>query len=54
MEFLQNDLVIINPLKIKQWIIDELEASMVLYFTGKSRESASIINEQKKNAMLLS
>ena len=52
MEFLQNDLVIINPLKIKQWIIDELEASMVLYFTGKSRESASIINEQKKNATI--
>ena len=49
MEFLQNDIVIVNPLKIKRWIIDELEASMLLYFTGKSRSSAAIIEEQKKN-----
>lgn len=49
MEFLPNDLVIVNPLKIKRWIVDELEASMVLYFTGASRSSAAIIDEQKKN-----
>ncbi len=49
MEFLQNDIVIVNPLKIKRWIIDELEASMLLFFTGKSRSSATIIEEQKKN-----
>ena len=47
MEFLSNDIVIVNPLKIKRWIIDELEASMLLYFTGKSRSSAAIIEEQK-------
>lgn len=49
MEFLQNDMVIVNPLKIKRWILDELEASMLLYFTGASRSSAAIIDEQKKN-----
>lgn len=49
MEFLKDDIVIVNPLKIKRWIIDELEASMLLYFTGKSRSSAAIIEEQKAN-----
>lgn len=49
MEFLKDDMVIINPLKVKRWIIDELEASMVLYFTGRSRSSAAIIDEQKRN-----
>ena len=49
-EFLQNNMVIVNPLKIKHWIVDELEASMLLYFTGRSRTSATIINEQRKNA----
>lgn len=49
MEFLKEDLVIVNPLKIKRWIVDELEASIVLYFTGASRSSAMIINEQKEN-----
>lgn len=49
MEFHKDDLVIVNPLKIKRWIVDELEASMVLYFTGASRRSAEIINEQKAN-----
>lgn len=48
-EFQKDDIVIVNPLKIKRWIIDELEASMLLYFTGRSRSSAAIIDEQKKN-----
>lgn len=49
MEFLKDDMVIVNPLKVKRWIQDELEASMLLYFTGKSRSSAAIIDEQKKS-----
>ncbi len=49
MEFLPNDMVIVNPLRVKRWIVDELESSIVLYFTGASRSSAVIIDEQRKN-----
>ena len=49
MEFLPEDWVVVNPLKVKRWILDELEASMLLYYTGASRSSAAIIDEQKKN-----
>lgn len=49
MEFLKEDHVIVNPLRIKRWIVDELESSIVLYYTGASRSSAQIIDEQKKN-----
>ena len=49
MEFLPDDIVIVNPLQIKGWIVDELESSMVLYYTGRSRSSAAIISEQQKN-----
>ena len=48
-EFLPDDSVIVNPLKVKRWITDELESSLLLYFTGKSRSSARIIDEQRKN-----
>ena len=47
-EFLTDDRVIVNPLKVKRWITDELESSL-LYFTGKSRSSARIIDEQRRN-----
>jgi D-glycero-alpha-D-manno-heptose-7-phosphate kinase len=46
MEFYQDEKVIVNPLRLKRWIRNELEASMVLYYTGVSRESANIIQEQ--------
>ncbi len=49
MELYTDDHVIVNPLRVKPWIIDELESSLILYFTGVSRESAQIIDEQTKN-----
>ena len=48
-EFYKNDRVIVNPLNLKHWIINELESSIILYYTGKSRVSADIISEQNKN-----
>jgi D-glycero-alpha-D-manno-heptose-7-phosphate kinase len=49
MEFLPDDRVIVNPLRVKNWIISELETSIVLFNSGVSRSSASIIKEQTDN-----
>ena len=49
MEFFAADKVIVNPLRIKQQYLFELENNLLLYYTATSRESAKIIEVQRKN-----
>lgn len=50
-EFHRDGGTLVNPLKIKQRVVSELEASLVLYFTGVSRSSAEIIKQQVANVL---
>ena len=49
MEFYAEGRAVINSLRIKNWIICELEACLVLFYTGVSRESMRIIADQSAN-----
>ena len=49
MEFYADDKVIVNPLRIRQEYLFELENNLLLYYTSTSRESAEIIKRQSKN-----
>lgn len=51
MEFYSGDKVIVNPLRIKQEYLDELELNLLLYYTGTSRLSHKIIEAQRESVI---
>jgi D-glycero-alpha-D-manno-heptose-7-phosphate kinase len=48
-EFYRDDKVIVNPLRIRNEIMNELAFNMVLYYTGTSRLSSLIIEKQQNS-----
>lgn len=49
MEFYENGKVIVNPLRVKDQILNELSNNIVLYYTKTSRISSEIIEKQQIN-----
>ncbi len=51
MEFYKDEKVIVNPLRIKEETVNELDFNIILYYTGTSRLSSKIIDAQSKNVL---
>jgi D-glycero-alpha-D-manno-heptose-7-phosphate kinase len=51
MEFSADERVIVNPLRIKPAIIQEFEASLVLFHTGVTRSSSELIERQTQHVV---
>ncbi|MEO0339837.1 MAG: dehydrogenase, partial [Bacteroidota bacterium] len=49
MEFHKDNRVIINPLRVKEEILQELEFHLLLFYTQISRKSSKVIEVQKAN-----
>jgi len=49
MEFYSDDKVIVNPLRIKENYLNEMQYCILLYYTGTSRLSSKIIEMQSGN-----
>jgi D-glycero-alpha-D-manno-heptose-7-phosphate kinase len=47
-EFLPNGRVIVNPLRVPRSVLNELETSLIVCFSGVSRFSGEIIDQQQK------
>ncbi len=50
-EFLADDRVIVNPLRVARGFANELETSLITCFTGLSRSSGQIIAEQQRRML---
>lgn len=51
MEFYSDDKVVVNPLRIKQQYLFELENNLLLYYTSTIRDSGKIIEQQARNVV---
>lgn len=51
MEYRSTGRVIVNPLRVRRDMVSELEASLLLYYGGVSRNSANIIADQQRNVL---
>jgi D-glycero-alpha-D-manno-heptose-7-phosphate kinase len=51
MEFYADNKSIITPLRIKNWITCNLESTLLLFYSGISRKSALVIDEQSENIL---
>jgi D-glycero-alpha-D-manno-heptose-7-phosphate kinase len=51
MEFFAGDKVVVNPLRIKQQYLFELENNLLLYYTANHRDSGKIIEQQALNVL---
>lgn len=51
MEFYEGNKVVVNPLRIKTELIEELQLNLILYYTQKTRESSTIIKQQMENTL---
>jgi len=49
MEFHENNRVVVNPLRIKSSVVQEIEFHLLLFYTKTRRESSHIIEVQKAN-----
>lgn len=47
-EFFDEDHVVVNPLRLKSWLKNEIESSLIMFYTGLSHDSSKIIEEQSK------
>ena len=50
-EFLAKDRVIVNPLRVSDGARNELESSLVICFSGRSRDASEIIEQQTSGMM---